>query len=64
MFLDSQYVQDSEPVTGTLAVNKADIVPAFLKLSFGRRDKGKTSNYNMTYCVKNIKEEDLPQPQP
>lgn len=63
MFLDSWYVPGSELVTGALALNKADAVPAFLKLSFGRRDKHKTRNYNMTYCVKNIKEDDLPQSQ-
>lgn len=42
-------------------MNKADTVPAFLKLCSGRKDKRETSNYNMTYCDKNIKEEDLPQ---
>lgn len=63
MFLDPQCVQGSELVSGALAMNKADTVPAFLKLCSDRRDKCETSDYNMTYCDKNIKEEDARQAQ-
>ena len=55
-------MQGSELVTGALAVDKADTVPAFLELCPGRRDKHETNNYKI-YCNKNIKEEDLSQSQ-